>query len=133
MFKKIFNKKKEEKTENNILVAALLVHGARIDENYTEAEKKIITKAIMDLNKFDLNKAGIKIVLFLFISFFFLKKFFNIYLNLNSDSFLKGLSLLFFVSLFLLLFLRYVGLYTKRSSFLSLFFLVLYCIKSKSL
>jgi uncharacterized tellurite resistance protein B-like protein len=53
MFKKIFNKQKKESLDNkNVLVAALLIHAARIDENYTETEKKIITKAIMDLNKF---------------------------------------------------------------------------------
>ena len=38
-------------------IIALLVHAAKIDENYTKAEKKIITKAIMDLNKFDLGEA----------------------------------------------------------------------------
>ena len=52
MFKKIFNKsKKENKTNNNILVAALLVHAAKIDENYTEVEKKMITKALMKINE----------------------------------------------------------------------------------
>ena len=60
MFEKIFKKEKKEKKENsdnkNILVAALLIHAAKIDENYTEIEKKIITKAIMDLNKLDLDK-----------------------------------------------------------------------------
>ena len=40
-----------------ILIPALLIHAAKIDENYTGVEKKIITKAIMDLNKFDFNKA----------------------------------------------------------------------------
>ena len=51
MFKKIFNKKKIEDSGNkNILVAALLIHAAKIDENYTDAEKKIIKKALMELN-----------------------------------------------------------------------------------
>jgi len=51
MFKKIFNKKKIEVSDNkNILVAALLIHAAKIDENYTDAEKKIIKKALMELN-----------------------------------------------------------------------------------
>ena len=51
MFKKIFNKKKREDLDNkNILVAALLIHAAKIDENYTDAEKKIIKKALMELN-----------------------------------------------------------------------------------
>jgi len=52
MLKNIFKKDKKSSPYNNILIAALLIHAARIDENYTEAEKKIITKAIMDLNKF---------------------------------------------------------------------------------
>ena len=51
MFKKIFNKKKREDSDNkNILVAALLIHAAKIDENYTDAEKKIIKQALMELN-----------------------------------------------------------------------------------
>ena len=50
MFKKIFNKKKEISNNKNILVAALLIHAAKIDENYTDAEKKIIKKALMELN-----------------------------------------------------------------------------------
>ena len=50
MFKKIFNKKKKDSGNKNILVAALLIHAAKIDENYTDAEKKIIKKALMELN-----------------------------------------------------------------------------------
>ena len=57
MLKNFFRKKKEINKNNTILIPSLLIHAAKIDENYTEAEKKIITKAIMDLNKFDLNKA----------------------------------------------------------------------------
>jgi len=57
MLKKFFKKKKEINEDNVILIPALLIHAAKIDENYTEVEKKIITKAIMDLNKIDLNKA----------------------------------------------------------------------------
>jgi len=57
MLKDFFKKKENKNEDNNILVAALLVHAARIDENYTESEKKIIIKAIMDLNKLDSNKA----------------------------------------------------------------------------
>ena len=50
MFKKIFNKQKKESLDNkNILVIALLIHAAKIDENYTEIEKKIIIKAIIQL------------------------------------------------------------------------------------
>ena len=57
MLKNFFRKTKEINKNNTILIPALLIHAAKIDENYTEEEKKIITKAIMDLNKFDLKKA----------------------------------------------------------------------------
>ena len=57
MLKKLFKKEKKSNLDNNILIAALLIHAAKIDENYTEIEKKIITKAIMDLNKFGLDRA----------------------------------------------------------------------------
>ena len=56
MFKKIF-KKKEESSNNNVLVAALLIHAAKIDENYTDVEKKIIKKALIDLNKISSDQA----------------------------------------------------------------------------
>ena len=50
MFNKIFKKKKEENSEiNNILVAALLIHAAKIDEDYTVKEKEIIKKAMIHL------------------------------------------------------------------------------------
>ena len=48
MFKKIL-KKKDTDDDKNVLVAALLIHAAKIDENYTEVEKKIIKKALIDL------------------------------------------------------------------------------------
>ena len=52
MFKKIFNKpKKENSNDKNILIAALLVHAAKIDENYTNTEKQIIKKTMINLNK----------------------------------------------------------------------------------
>ena len=52
MFKNIFNKKKVNNTnEKDVLVAALLVHAAKIDENYTEDEKKLIKKALIKLYK----------------------------------------------------------------------------------
>ena len=51
MFKKIFKKQKKDSSNNkNILIAALLIHAAKIDENYTDVEKKIIKKALVDLN-----------------------------------------------------------------------------------
>jgi len=58
MFKKIFNKQKEDDLNNkNILIIALLIHAAKIDENYTENEKKIIKNVIVDLNEINSNQA----------------------------------------------------------------------------
>ena len=58
MFKKIFNKKKKESLDNkNVLVAALLIHAARIDENYTDVEKEIIKKALVELNNINSDQA----------------------------------------------------------------------------
>ena len=52
MLKKFFQKPKKENSNNkNILVIALLIHAAKIDENYTEIEKKIIKKTIIHLNE----------------------------------------------------------------------------------
>ena len=46
-----FNKKKENTNNNSYLVkiAALLVHTAKIDEKYTNAEEEIIKKTLLDL------------------------------------------------------------------------------------
>ena len=49
MLKDLFKLKKKNNEDNNILIVALLIHAARIDENYTEIEKKIIKKALIDL------------------------------------------------------------------------------------
>ena len=58
MFKKIFNKQKKESLDNkNVLVAALLIHAARIDENYTDVEKEIIKKALVELNNISSDQA----------------------------------------------------------------------------
>ena len=58
MLKNLFKKQKKENTNNkNTLVAALLIHAAKIDENYTEIEKKIIKKAIIDLNEISPDEA----------------------------------------------------------------------------
>ena len=38
MLKKFFKKKEKNNEDSNTLVAALLVHAARIDENYTEIQ-----------------------------------------------------------------------------------------------
>ena len=52
MFKKIFKKDKDLKPKNeNILIASLLVHAAKIDENYTDIERKIIIRTLIDLEK----------------------------------------------------------------------------------
>ena len=48
----IFKKKENEKENNHpsvIAVACLLIHSARIDENYTYKEKKIIKDAIIEM------------------------------------------------------------------------------------
>ena len=57
MFAKIFGKKKETNSNNNILIASLLVHAAKIDENYTEIERDIIKKSLIDLYKITSDKA----------------------------------------------------------------------------
>ena len=58
MLKNFFEKKEKEDTNNkNVLIIALLIHAAKIDENYTEVEKKIIKKTIMELNKISSNQA----------------------------------------------------------------------------
>ena len=58
MLKNFFKKKEKEDTNNkNVLIIALLIHAAKIDENYTENEKKIIKKTIMELNKISSNQA----------------------------------------------------------------------------
>ena len=52
MFKNFFKKQEKESSgDKNILIIALLIHAAKIDENYTDVEKSIIKRALMDLNK----------------------------------------------------------------------------------
>ena len=46
MFKK---KEKGSLDKKNVLIAALLIHAAKTDENYTDIEKKIIKRALVDL------------------------------------------------------------------------------------
>ena len=58
MFSKIFKKKNEEKDSNSILIAALLIHAAKIDQNYTEFEKTIIKNALIKLELVKLNDAN---------------------------------------------------------------------------
>ena len=57
MLKNLFKNKKKENSNNNILVIALLIHAAKIDENYTEIEKKIIIRAITQLYNTSVNEA----------------------------------------------------------------------------
>ena len=58
MFKKFFGEKNEENINNkNILVTSLLIHAAKIDDNYTGVEKEIIKKALISLNAITLNEA----------------------------------------------------------------------------
>ena len=44
MFKKFLKKEKKENVNKNILIIALLIHAAKIDENYTNEEKKLLKK-----------------------------------------------------------------------------------------
>ena len=58
MLDKIFKKQKEVSSDNNnVLVAALLIHAAKIDENYTDIEKQIIKKVLVDLNNISSDQA----------------------------------------------------------------------------
>ena len=57
MFKNFFKNQKKENSNNNILVIDLLIHAAKIDENYTEIEKKIIIKAIIQLYNTSFNES----------------------------------------------------------------------------
>ena len=53
-----FNKKDKKKIDIDsslIKITALLIHAAKIDENYTEKERKIIRKAIFELDSKDNN------------------------------------------------------------------------------
>ena len=57
MFKKIFKKKEKNIDNKNILITALLIHAAKIDDNYTNVEKELITKALINLNSITQNEA----------------------------------------------------------------------------
>ena len=51
MLKRFLKKKEKESSNNkNILIIALLVHAAKIDENYTDIEKSIIEKTLLSLD-----------------------------------------------------------------------------------
>ena len=53
----MFFKKSSAKTENNFLVktCALLIHAAKIDENYTKNEEEIIKKTLLKLGSNEKN------------------------------------------------------------------------------
>ena len=48
---------KKDIDNKNILIAALLVHAAKIDDNYTNAEKELIKKALIELNSISQSEA----------------------------------------------------------------------------
>ena len=54
-FLKNKNKNKNDINSSLIKITALLIHAAKIDENYTENERKIIRKAIVELDSKDNN------------------------------------------------------------------------------
>ena len=51
MLKNIFNRKKnnEKKQDSSILIAALLIHAAKIDQNYSAKEEQIIERTILEI------------------------------------------------------------------------------------
>ena len=58
MFKNLFKKKTvDNKIDKSVLVAALLIHAAKIDEHYDEHEKNIIIKALVDLDNINESRA----------------------------------------------------------------------------
>ena len=58
MFKKIFNKeKKDDPNKKDILITSLLIHAAKVDENYSEPEKKIIKTAISNISNLNEEEA----------------------------------------------------------------------------
>ena len=59
----LFKKEKENKNDENHLsltsVAALLIHSAKIDQNFTEKEKDIIKRALIEMGADEDNLDGI--------------------------------------------------------------------------
>ena len=51
-------KKEVNDSEDLIMIAALLIHAAKIDENYTNQEEEIIKRTILEIgvNEFDIEK-----------------------------------------------------------------------------
>ena len=59
IFKKVNNDTKDEK--NLILICALFIHAAKMDENYSDKEKSIILKALSEMS--DKKENDLKILL----------------------------------------------------------------------
>ena len=58
MFNNFFKKKEKETVpSDNIMIAALLIHAAKIDNNYSTAEKTLIKKSIITLNSISEHEA----------------------------------------------------------------------------
>ena len=63
MILKFFNKDEKQNNDSNLIdVACLMIHAAKIDENYTDIEKKIIKNTLTKINdnKEDLDKIMIE-------------------------------------------------------------------------
>ncbi len=63
MILKFFNKDEKKNNDSNLIdVACLMIHAAKIDENYTDIEKKIIKNTLTKINdnKEDLDKIMIE-------------------------------------------------------------------------
>ncbi len=61
MFKKFIKKKNNDNLDENnknIMVAALLVHAAKMDENYTSKERGIIERALIEFMNLPKNKVA---------------------------------------------------------------------------
>ena len=50
-----FNKKKDENDNNFVKIGALLIHAAKIDENYSKKEEEIIKKTLLSLGAKQIN------------------------------------------------------------------------------
>ena len=57
MILKFFNKEEQSNKDSDLInVACLMIHAAKIDDNYTEKEKKIIKNTLIKLNNNDEDK-----------------------------------------------------------------------------
>ena len=58
MFKNVFKKKESENNNSKVLIASILIHAAKIDEVYTDNEKEIIKKALLNLYGIEKDEAA---------------------------------------------------------------------------